>query len=208
MSRPRLTARRTGGNRLLEKAANTTLRPVKVQSSPYGDTAAPSASRATRNQRLPINSATIQGLVTVLTAGIPLIKPKTTNKPATDAAPELPDETYSLLSRSFHYAANIFAQYPQVTARAEKAEKENAEKDSYIKELRLSHEAELSDLRDRSAVQNKTMSEQRAVIECFQKQLKLRESQACRVQDLELELAVLKKALNSSVKVESFDRAD
>lgn len=32
------------------------------------------------------------------------------NRPAADAVPDVTDESYMLLSRSFHYAANIFAQ--------------------------------------------------------------------------------------------------
>lgn len=55
---------------------------------------------------------------------------------------------------------------------ADNVEKENAEKDRLIKELQSSHEAEVSELRDRLVTQNKMLSEQVAVIEHSQMRLK------------------------------------
>lgn len=96
-----------------------------------------------------------------------------------------------------------------MTARAEKAEKDNAEKDRLIKELQSSHEAEVSELRDRLVAQNKMLSEQVAVIERFQMRLKASENQASRVQNLERELAELKRDLYSpKLKIESLYRED
>ncbi|ODM22776.1 hypothetical protein SI65_00365 [Aspergillus cristatus] len=208
---PRFTAKRTGTSRLsAAKATNPTIRPIKVQNSSNGGTAAtPSATRNIRDQTLPANSNPTHGLGSKSAAGAQPISTKSTNRPAADAVPEVTDESYTLLSRSFHYAANIFAQYPQVTARVEKAEKDGADKDRLIKELQSSDEAKVSELRDRLVAQNKMMSEQVAVIEHFQRRLKTSESQAGRVQRLEFELAELKRDLHSpKLKIESLYRED
>lgn len=205
MKAPRFTAKRTGTSRLpAAKSTNPAIRPVKVQNSSNGGTAAASsATRTKHTQILPANSKPTHG------PGPQPTSTKSTNRPAADVAPDVTDESYILLSRSFHYAANIFAQYPQVTARAEKAEKDNAEKDRLIKELQSSHEAEVSELRDRLVAQNKMLSEQVAVIERFQMRLKASENQASRVQNLERELAELKRDLYSpKLKIESLYRED
>lgn len=80
------------------------------------------------------------------------------------------------MSRAFQYAANVFMQYPHVKSRAEKAEQESNIKESYIKEIQSLHKAEILNLQDRVAVQNKIIREQRATIESFQGQSRVNEN--------------------------------
>lgn len=92
-------------------------------------------------------------------------------QPATEVAPEPSDDPCASLYQTFHQAATIFAQHPQVKARAERAEKENTEKEIYIREMQSSHAAEISYLRDRLALRNELVQEQRAKIEGLQTRL-------------------------------------
>lgn len=94
-----------------------------------------------------------------------------------EVAPELLDESCASLHQTFHQAAAIFAQYPQVKTEAKLAKQELTEKEDYIREMQSSHAAEVSYLRNLLAAQNELVQEQSARIEDFQKRLQTIEDQ-------------------------------
>ncbi|KAK5705927.1 hypothetical protein LTS12_028238, partial [Elasticomyces elasticus] len=64
-----------------------------------------------------------------------------------------------------------------MVARAEKAERESAEKHRIIQQMQLSHAAETSDLQERLASQNASMQEQKTTIDGLQAHIKTIEDQ-------------------------------
>ena len=104
----------------------------------------------------------------------------TTNNSGQDTAevaPESLDESCASLYQTFHQAAAIFAQYPQVKTEAKLAKQELTEKEDYIREMQSSHAAEVSYLRNLLAAQNELVQEQSARIEDFQERLQTIEGQ-------------------------------
>lgn len=141
---------------------------------------------------------------------------QTSGKPATDAVLESSVDSYSMLSQTFQRAAKIFVEYPQVKARAEKAERENVLKERHIRELQSSHFVEVAKLQGQLAAQNKTIHDQRMTIEGFKIPLRMNESQkeeirqqSDQIKSLELELAETKKLLQSlQQRRDSLDKRD
>lgn len=139
---------------------------------------------------------------------------QTSGQPVTDAVLESSADSYSMLSQTFQRAANIFVEYPQVKARAEKAERENALKERHIRdELQSSHVVEVARLQRQLAAQNKTIHERRVTIEGFKIPLRMNEShkeeirqRSDQIKSLELELAETKKSLQSLQRRDSLDK--
>ena len=160
-----------------EESTQNTTRSIKVQSpSDSGARAGLPSSIPQSTQASQVYLSPVESPETSATT----LQPATATQYATSAVPVFSGEQYTSLFQTFQQTATVLAHYPQVVARADEAERENAEKQRAIQQMQqmqVSHETEISELRDRLASQNASMQEQQATISDLQAQIQAVENQ-------------------------------
>lgn len=184
-----------------ESSTQTTLRSIKNQSP------SDPGARAGLNGTVPQSSENSQVYLSPLDSPeitATTVRQAPATQPAAGAVPVLSGDQYTSLFQTFQQAAAIFAHYPQVMARAEKAEGECAEKQRTIQQMQVSHDAEKSELRNRLTTQNASMQEQKARIEGLLAQMQtVGEQQRNKINELASRVNAMEDSVAKQTPVEA-----
>lgn len=157
-----------------ERSTQTTIRSIKVQSpSACGARAGLSSSMPQSSQDSHVYLSPVESPGSSTTT----LRQAAATQSAASAVPVFSSDQYTPLLQTFQQAATILTNYPQMVARAEKAERESTEKHRIIQQMQLSHAAEKSDLQERLASQNASMQEQKTTIDGLQAHIQTIEDQ-------------------------------